>query len=413
MKILKTHKTILAAVGLYLVSSVTSYAIFSNNNPIANNPGSVDSPVPDSGFASLLDIDPSEPKTEICPLNGQKYTKTEREAWEKRRPLIVMVENSPDARPHSGLIFTDVVYETVAEGGVTRFAAVYYCDAQAQEVEVAPVRSVRTYFIDWASEYGLTPLFAHVGGANCSAPKDAAGNQVGACLTDRRAQAIEQLISYGWRYGNGNDLDQFAIGAPTYVRNPSRLKDITGETVATEHSVVASTEGLWEIGEERGWTNLDPDGADWIEDFTPWTFVDAAEASDRGSVSSVSYDFWEGYKEFDVQWEYDSASNSYKRFNGGKPHTDLETGDQLETTNVVVLFTKDLGPVDDLKHRLYVTSGTGEALIFNNGEAIEARWSKSDREDRTIFTDKQGNEIDFVRGRIWISVLESTNEVAY
>lgn len=399
------RKTIITAVVLYLVATLTSYATFAFVN---SGPGQPTQVAVERDPETGLVIDPGAPKTAECPLNGAYFTDVERAAWEQRRPLAVMVENSPDARPHSGLIKGDVIYEAVAEGGVTRFMSLFYCAAQAKDVIVAPVRSVRTYYIDWASEYGLTPLIAHVGGANCSAEK-LPGGGYGPCKTDPRAQAIEQLVDYGWRYAKGNDLDQFAIGAPTYIRKPERL----GRTVATEHSVVASTEGLWGVGQERGWTNLSPEGEEWSESFKPWQFKDDAESSARGPVNSIAYDFWEGYKQFDARWQYDATSNSYLRFTGGEPHTDLETKEQLAAKNVVVLFTKETTSVDELKHNLYQTIGEGEALVFQDGQVIEGFWEKDSRTGRTIFTNKKGEEISFVRGQIWISVVDNSTNVAY
>lgn len=396
--------TIITAIILYFISAGVSFATFSflNQSPTSSSTVAID---PVTG----LPIDPSAPKTEECPLNGAMFTEIEREAWEKRRPLAIMVENSPEGRPHSGIIKADVVYEAVAEGGVTRFMPVYYCAAQANDVIVAPVRSVRTYFIDWASEYGETPLFGHVGGANCSAPKDDSGKVVGPCQTDKRARAIEQLGQYGWRYINGNDLDQFAVGAPTYLRQPERL----GHTVATEHSVVASTEGLWEEGVDRGWTNEDPEGVVWTENFTTWEFKDGASSEERGTVTSISHDFWEGHKQFDARWEYDRELNVYKRFTGGEPHNDLETGNQLYAANVVILFTREITGIDDLKHNLYTTIGEGEALIFQDGQVTEGYWEKDSRTERTIFTNKKGEPVEFTRGIVWISVVSNDTDVAY
>ncbi|MFC1653327.1 DUF3048 domain-containing protein [Patescibacteria group bacterium] len=397
---MKNSKTIVAALILYLLSTGISFATF-NYLGSPNSPAT--SPEAEGGFNGLLSIEPGAPKDQECPLNGMMYTKIEKEAWEKRRPLAIMVENSPEARPHSGIIRADIVYEAVAEGGVTRFMPVYYCDAQRDEVKVAPVRSVRTYFIDWASEYGETPLFGHVGGANCSADPG------GPCKTDRRAQAIEQLARYEWRYSKGNDLDQFAVGAPTYIRNETRL----GHRVSTEHSVVGSTEGLWEEGEERGWTNLDLEGVEWSDNFSPWEFQDEAVEVSRGDVDSIGFYFWDGYDEFKVDWKYDKTSNEYYRSTGGEPHKDLETDKQLFAKNVVLLFTKEIGPVDDLKHMLYETTGSGEALVFQNGNVTEAKWKKSTRTSRTIFTDKSGSEIEFVRGPIWVQILANGNDVEY
>jgi hypothetical protein len=397
-------QTLILAVVAYVLSSAVSFSYFRNSQPAPVAPTT-----PIGGFEDLLfDIDPSAPRTETCPLNGAFYTKVERQAWEERRPLAVMVENSPDARPHSGIIRADIVYEAVAEGGVTRFMPVFLCDVIRNDVKIAPVRSVRTYFIDWASEYGGTPLFAHVGGANCSAEKLENGN-FGPCKTDPRAQAIEQLGTYGWRYAKGNDLDQFAIGAPTYIRNETR----TGKVVATEHSVVASSEGLWQVGLDRGWTNKDLKGVEWTKDYRPWKFQDDAPSDKRGQTTTINHDFWTGHKQFDVRWEYDREQNRYLRFTGGEAHTDLETKDQLFAKNVVVQLTKEIGPVGDLKHMLYTTIGEGDALIFQNGQAIKGSWKKDSRTGRTIFYDQTRKEIEFVRGLIWISIVPDDTTVAY
>ena len=397
-------KNLIFGIVLYLVSTAISFVLF---NGFAR-PAMTST---DSGLqateSTLLDIAPDSPKTEACPLNGQLYTQIEQAAWIKRRPLAIMIENSTDARPHSGLVKSDVIYEALAEGGVTRFMALFYCGSQANNVTVGPVRSVRTYFIDWASEYGGYPLLAHVGGANCSADPG------GPCKTNKRAQAIEQLIAYGWRYAEGNDLDQFAIGAPTFLRKENRLFEVIGKNVATEHSVVTHTEELWLEAKERGWTNISPDKEDWTDAFTPWKFQDGAGEADRGDVTNITFDFWDGYKQYDVKWEYDRVNNLYKRSTGGEPHNDLETGQQLTAHNAVVLFTKETGPVDDLKHMLYETIGKGEALIFQNGQVIEGRWSKANRTARTLFTNDKGKEIQFVRGRIWISIVSNDTKVSY
>lgn len=392
-----------AYTALYILSTGLSFIMFTF---LGTGSISLASPLPGWGREGGLDIDPDAPRTEVCPLNGALYTVAEREVWEKRRPLAIMVENSTEARPHSGINLADVVYEAVAEGGVTRFLPVYLCGAAAADVIVAPVRSVRSYFIDWAAEYGETPLFGNVGGANCSAERLPNG-AFGPCKTDPRAQAIEKMAELGWRHARGNNLDQFAVGAQAYIRNESRL----GRRVATEHSVEASTEKLYRVGADRGWTNLNPQGVDWQESFRPWQFKE--EPSEGGSVRRISYDFWQGYKQFDVRWQYNPETNTYLRFTGGEPHLDLETGEQLNATNVVVQKTTEIGPLGELKHMLYTTIGEGDALIFMGGEVIEGFWKKQNLTGRTIFTTKLGEEIEFNPGQVWISVVGTRANVSY
>lgn len=381
--------TIGAALLLYLASVGISYATFrflNDSSPVSP----LISPVSEkkSGFK----VDLSGPKTEKCPLNGGMFTKEERKIWEQRRPLTVMIENHQDSRPQSGLSRADVVYEAVAEGGITRFLAVFYCAASAEEVTIGPVRSARTYFLDWASEYGDYPLYAHVGGANIAGP----------------ANALGQIESYGW-LAKGNDLNQFAIGFPVFWRDYERL----GHPVATEHTMYSTTEKLWEVAQKRGLNAQDDEGNRWDKNFVSWKFKQEAPKEKRGEITKIEFDFWKGYKDYSVAWEYDRETNLYRRFNGQQPHKDLNNNEQLTAKVVIVQFMEEKGPIDELKHMLYKTTGRGKAIIFQDGEVIAANWAKAKRQERTKFFNNQGKEIEFNGGQIWIEILPIGREVNY
>lgn len=351
-----------------------------------------------TALGTLLTINPSDPKDQACPLNGKLYTKVEREAWEKRRPLYVMIENHTDARPQSGLADADVVFEAVAEGGITRFGALFYCGVQADDTTLAPIRSARTYFVDWASGFNR-PMYVHVGGANVPGPSDALG----------------QIGDYGW---NGTtDINQFSVGYPTFVRDYNR---VPGKEIATEHTMVTSTEKLWAVATKRGWTNLSPEqkvgkkvvpATDWKDGFTGWTFAD--EPMSDGTATTVSYDFWSGYNDFAVSWNYDSAKKAYLRTMGGEKHLDANSNEQIAAANVVVLYATEKGPINEKKHMLYGTTGKGEAVVFMNGNAVKASWTKKDRESELQFFDAKGKPLALQRGLTWISVLAVGAEVSY
>jgi len=337
-------------------------------------------------------VDLSAPKTEKCPLNGSLFTKDERKIWEKRRPLTVMVENHEEARPQSGLSRADIVYEAVAEGGITRFLAVYYCGASAQDVTIAPVRSARIYYLDFASEYGDYPLYAHVGGANKPGP----------------ANALGQIGDYGW-LAKGNDLNQFSLSFPTFWRDYERLS----HPVATEHTMCSTTDRLWEVAQKRGLTDKDKNGNQWDESFESWSFKDDEKLEKRGDVVKVNMEFWSDYQAYGVEWQYDRESNFYLRLNGGQPHKDLNNDEQLKAKVVIVQLTKEQGPVDNNKHLLYQTTGKGKVIVFQDGEAIQGTWEKKDRESRTKFFDSQGKEIKLNRGPIWIEIVPARQKVNY
>jgi hypothetical protein len=379
---LKNKKIVFTALIFYLVSTGLSYFLFTKS-PLAQN---FTSPVPPptKGADGEIVFDDSLPKTEECPLNGAKYSKQQREWWEKHRPLGVMIENHATSRPQSGFNAADVVYEAVAEGGITRMLAVYYC---AAPVQVGPIRSARTYFLDWISEYGDSPLYAHVGGANTPGPAD----------------ALSQINEYGW--GGYNDMNQFSIGFPTFWRDYNRL----GHATATEHTMYSTTSKLWDFAEkERGLGAESEEGTPWNEGFTPYEFEDDAQASSRGSSQSIHVEHWDGYDDYFIDWTYDKTSNEYSRKNGGAAHLDRNTNKNVTAKNIVILYQRETNANDGYEnnaHLLYGTEGEGKALVFKNGKQIKASWSKDSRTDRTIITDDSGKEIAFTRGRIWFHII--------
>lgn len=342
------------------------------------------------------------PKTEVCPLNGEMFSKPEKDLWSSRRPLGVMIENSTAARPQSGLSSADVVYEAVAEGGITRFMAVFFC----QDTDIiGPVRSARTYYLDWISEYGSSPLYAHVGGANQPGPADALG----------------QITSYGWE--GYNDLNQFSIGFPAFWRDYERL----GPNTPTEHTVYSSTEKLWDFAaKKRSLTNVEIDDRTgqtlaWDKGFIPWTFKEDAAVDARPTSFSMSFNFSNTQAsyldDYAVKWQYDHDSNSFLRFNGGTAQMDKDTNSQLLVKNVVIEFMP-LGIADDGyneeghgAHMLYGDKGSGKAKFLMDGKVFEGTWAKKTRTDRTRFFDQNGVDLKLNRGLTWIEILPVGQQV--
>ncbi len=376
--------TIISALAVLVVALIGSYYFFSQKVDLSGYKG----PVP--ADTSQLPED-SGPKTEPCPMNGALYSKAQRKIWESRRPLGVMIENHTDSRPQSGLSSADIIYEAVAEGGITRFLAIYYCKDASP---VGPVRSARIYYVELLQEYGNNPLYAHVGGANTPGPADALG----------------EIQDLGW--DQYNDLNQFGVPFPYYYRDYERLSN-----VATEHTMYAATSKLWEFAKnKRKLTNVDEDGKKWDSTFTPWKFKDDAPTQSRGSTNKVSFYFWQQYNGFNVEWSYDKTTNTYKRINGGKPHLDKDTGKQLTAKNIVVVMADESTANDGYEnnlHLLYDVVGSGNGYLFQNGQAVKLTWKKTSPENRMIFFDPSGQEISFVRGQIWIEIVPIGNKITY
>lgn len=364
---------------LFVSSASLSYSMFSKTQKVPTVKEQEAAALP--GAANETGENPNEPKTESCPLNGQLHTKEAKDKWITRIPLAVMIENHTEARPQSGLSSADIVYESIAEGGITRFMGIFLCNFS--DVQVGPVRSARTYFLDWLSEYNA--LYAHVGGAN----------------TDGPANALGQIIRYKIK-----DLNQFGIGFPTFWRDYQRL----GHPVATEHTMYSTTEKLWTIGTKRGLMDSG-DITSWNANFVSWKFKDdfaagkSSSSKNPPSAEKIEVSFWQNYGDYSVVWEYDKTCDCYLRKNGGVSHLDLNNKRQLAAKNVVVQFERESHANDGYEnnvHLLYGTLGSGKALIFQDGKVIEGKWVKNSRLARSKYLDKNGNEITFNKGVIWI-----------
>lgn len=307
------------------------------------------------------------------PLDGVLYTKQEAAKWQDRPVLGIMVENlgSDQVRPQAGLGSAEVVYETLTEGGITRFMAMYL----AKDVKVGPIRSARAAFLDWLSEYD--GVYVHIGGST---------------------EALRLIPQYGI-----NNLEE---SYPTFTR-----EILSG--VSREHTTFSTTNKLWGKADEEGFAP---------GQFKSWSFQDetrkATEAiSSASSLEQRQIDVeFTGDELYNVTWTYDPLNNVYRRENGGEEHLDKLTNSQLAPKNVVIQFV----PMDTAylvkegQFGVKVSNiGSGNALVFQNGDAIQAVWTKRSRSDRTIFKDSQGQEIKFNRGQVWIQVVPPKAEVKY
>jgi len=386
----KKTTLIIVTLLIYLTTFFVSYSFFKKEGKggVINPLISYKAPGGETHVQTSIN---NEPKTEECPLNGKLLTKSQRLKWEKRRPLGIMVENHVDARPQSGLSAADVVFEAVAEGGITRFLSVYYCQDASH---VGPVRSDRVYFVNLIDEFGQLPLYAHVGGANTPGPADALG-----------------LID-DWGWGAYNDMNQFSVPFPNFWRDYERLPNR-----AAEHTVYTTTTKLWQYAaNRRRLTNVDRKGREWNADFTGWKFINDNPVESQGLVAKISFSFWSHFADqYAVVWDYNKEKNDYLRFNGGKPHLDKNTSKQLTAKNVIVLFMKERPANDGYHggHIIYTTTGAGKAIVFQNGGAIKGTWKRLKPKSLMRVYNSRGKEIKMVRGKIFFEILPVGNKVDY
>ncbi len=262
-----------------------------------------------------------------------------------------MLENSPDARPQSGLKDAEIVYEAVAEGGITRFLALYQ---QRQPETIGPVRSLRMYYVDWLTPYNAS--VAHVGGS---------------------AAALQLVRNGGYR-----DIDQF-FNPNFYRRASDRF---------APHNVYTSFSKLNELNAAKGYNSSEPKQFDRSED--------EKEPAQDGTQINLSI----SGPTYNSSYAYDAASKLYSRSQAGAPHADREAG-QIQAKVVVALRVDMQKVFEDGYRESITTTGSGQAIVFQNGHANTVSWHKDSREAQLRFTDAAGQSFKLARGTTWISAI--------
>lgn len=277
-----------------------------------------------------------------------------------KRPVIgVMIENSPDARPQSGLLEASIVYEAVAEGGITRFLALFQ---DTRPGYIGPVRSARLYYVSWM--LGYDAAYAHAGGS---------------------PTGIAKIHDAGVK-----DMDQF-YNSGAYDRVSSRY---------APHNLYSGVERLMNLANSKGWGTSTFTG-----------FVRKPEQKAE-TPSASSIDIAISSSLYNVHYAYDTGTNSYLRSEGGQAHTDEKSGKQLNPKVVIALIT-DKGFESDGLHSTYRTIGTGAIMVFQDGTMTQGTWSKSDDKAPLVLKDAAGQDLKLNPGQTWITAVGNASSVTF
>lgn len=277
------------------------------------------------------------------------------------RPLAVMIENSEGARPQSGLDKANIVYEVLAEGGITRFLAIYY-DQDAEEV--GPIRSARPYFVSKSLEHQA--IYVHVGGS------EEAYN----FIKEEKIDDINEFVDFQpfWR---------------SIERDPP-------------HNLYTSTVKLRKEANKLGY----------IEMIKKQEYLFETDINERLSDRETDSIVIPYNSIYTVSYKYQPESMKYLRFMNGKPHIDSKTKEQLTIDNIIIQFAET--KIIDEEGRLAVDFvGKGTGLLFFKGNSAEITWEKPDLRAKTQFLDKEGNRIALTPGNVWIQIVPSDLKVQY
>jgi hypothetical protein len=281
-----------------------------------------------------------------------------------KRPVTgIMIENSTFARPQSGIQDAGIVYEAIAEGGITRFLTLYQ-DAQPQYI--GPVRSLRPYYLDFSVPFDAG--IAHVGGS-----------------PDALAQVRNGL----------KDLDQF-FNAGSYWRQSTR---------DAPHNVYTSFAKLDALNISKGYTS------------SKFTSFPRKKDTKLTTPTAKSVNFAISGPTYNVHYDYDATSNSYLRSEGGAAHMATisaadTVGKQLHP-KVIAALIMGYGIDADGQHSDYTTTGNGNVYIFQDGGVTQGTWSKANRTSQFVFTDASNKPVKLDAGQTWFTVLGASNMVSY
>lgn len=385
--IIRNKVWIITAIILLLVSVVTggSYYFFYQYLPSQNNQqsGNLSLLFPTSTLTPTPTPTP-EPIFYPNPITGELIPEADYLSMKDRPYLAVMIQNNTASRPEYGLNEADIVYETLVEGRITRFMGVFW---SKEASKVQSLRSSRKYFVDLLGDYP-NAVYMHIGYAS----------------GDPKIDALQAMNTYGIR--RVGDLRDTNTGELAYSRDHECEK-----VKAREHCAYSTTQRLWNIASQKGWTNDSSKDVSWqfndlekINTTSGTPLTDFTVDFKPSGGKTTYYD-----KNYSVRWKYDPVTNKYLRYNfNGTPYVD---GNGIQVSTTTLIYQKVVSyPFGDYKgHQYQEVIGSGTGYVMMAGKVFNVKWSKPNFKTKTQFTDAAtGQPFVFQRGKIWNMILPKT-----
>ena len=307
-------------------------------------------------------IGPTDFPANVNPLTGETVSHP---ALLARRPLAIKISNYPPlVRPQAGLNSADLIFEHYAEGGVTRFTAIFYGQDADQ---VGSIRSGRLIDLEIPKMYDAA--FAYSGSSG----------------------PVQEMIR------NSPFFDR--VISPDFGH--SGFYRVDNHNVAIEHTLFTDTPTLHYLLGLRG-----QDVAPQFQ--TGMAFLPAVPASSTATANSVEI----RYRGTNVFWQYNAGSGRYSRWTDGQPHLDANTGQQVNFRNIIVLGAhhEDTDILEDLVDGGHYSIqiqiwGEGPLSLFRDGQRYEGVWRRANEGDMLTFYDLNGNLLPLAPGNTFFQVV--------
>lgn len=313
----------------------------------------------------------------------------------------IQTPNGTDgARPQAGLTQAGVIFEAIAEAGITRFAAIYQKPASAV---IGPIRSLRIYYLQWDTPFDCT--IVHAGGSGDALAAVASGGY----------KDLTENYTYMYRGTYGSRLWNNLFTTSSYL---AQFSNDSGYTTSNINGFARLTP------EESSKARIDAGVAEKLEITEPAT---ADISSINAPVPSIALRF-SGWASFNVNYNYNIATNSYDRsYESGAAHEVYEcpsedlgernpedacTLKQMSPSVVVAMVVEEKKASDNY-HEDIKAIGSGDAYIFQNGTVIKGEWLKSSAQEQIKFYDENGGEIKLVPGQTFVEAVPNYGSIEY
>lgn len=273
--------------------------------------------------------------------------------------VAVTIDNQPAAWPQSGLAEADLVFEFPAEGGITRYLAVFW---HKSAPKIGPVRSTRIYFDNVVAAYGW-PL-AHAGG---------------------NVDALQAIGTLGIK-----NLDQIYGSAPWFWRSTDRQMP---------HNLYTSTDLLEQGIQKDGYT---PAGIP--------AFPQGELTGQKTPSTLIVYSNFPGVWVYEVGWVYQGGL--YQRQIDGKDVV-TQAGQNVQAANVVIIAAPEFPDHDPSTPGAinFNLQGGGQGYILSGGVRQDITWSFGQGGFR--FTLPDGKPAPFAQGQTWVEVIPTGTQVTF
>ena len=302
-----------------------------------------------------------EPVYVTAPLTGVKYEQSTPQAQGLSRSSVACkIDNSEAARPQLNLNRTDIVFDEMVEGGLTRFVAIWHSDLPDA---VGPVRSIRPMDPDILSPFG--GIVCYSGG-----------------------QAVFTNMMRNTNVFNASETTEQGKG--TFSRTKDR---------EAPHNVIVNV------------LKLSSDHPEIKAPAPQFNFSQDLQSSSAASAGTPVKDFSVYFPSALAQWTPNADQTLWLRTQDKKVHTDAADGSQLKAVNVVVMQVEVDHSYLDHKYGNVpkdMVIGTGTAYIFTAGKMLQATWSKPSRETSIALTLADGSPVTLAPGNTWVELQPKT-----